>query len=695
MVYPINVVINDRNWYDSRIIESDPVVFQNVNYADGDDRSVNIVRQRFIQDWARRLIPNSIRQGVGLTDPAGGSDEIVITQGYAIVGGRFLDIPAGTFDAGNESVSTGLNYLMIRVATFTEGDTRDPSAATASIVAVLVGSYTKSHNDLVIAKFNYTGTVVNQFEDYTSEQEWQTNVISPPAARPGLTTAPTEEILFRAGAIERVDILNIEADKVRFYLNAVFDDQTAREVKLINNSGILETRNVTDTAYLGQDMLNLLVGGTERIDSSGNLLNIGTINTGTIGGDSISADIVDRGSTQTLTNKTLTSPIITGGTLNAGAALTVDSTELNQLDAVDVGGNTSGDIITTDDTQTMTNKTMTTPVIATLYQDAGLTNLITFPSSSQTMVGLTTTDTLQNKTLKTLVVQDTDQSNTGTISLPNLTGDRIYSITQTVSDDFVMKNETQTLTNKSISTSQIDSGILTVLRGGSGAGTFTDGGILLGSGTGALTATSRPTAAQLLIGQSSGDPIPTTLSGGDITLTQAGVMTVVNDSHTHNTQYYTETETDILVLSGSGNAEWVTLSFQGGLDISRTDVSAHGSIVDIGTSTGSNFSFALTGMPYNRGTESLRVARLRVTVSGNATNYVIGVTDYWVTTSGQSNGLNHISGTIGEGGVESQIMDITDKDLGSILRWGILLATNTDNAFSPEMRAVEAEVYYA
>jgi hypothetical protein len=36
--------------------------------------------------------------------------------------------------------------------------------------------------------------------------------------------------------------------------------------------------------------------------------------------------------TETLTAKTLTSPVVTGGTLNGGAALTVDSTELNILD---------------------------------------------------------------------------------------------------------------------------------------------------------------------------------------------------------------------------------------------------------------------------------------------------------------------------------------------------------------------------
>jgi microcystin-dependent protein len=46
------------------------------------------------------------------------------------------------------------------------------------------------------------------------------------------------------------------------------------------------------------------------------------------------ADFTTLTGTETLTNKTLTSPVITGGTVNGGAALTVDSTELNILDGV-------------------------------------------------------------------------------------------------------------------------------------------------------------------------------------------------------------------------------------------------------------------------------------------------------------------------------------------------------------------------
>jgi microcystin-dependent protein len=45
-------------------------------------------------------------------------------------------------------------------------------------------------------------------------------------------------------------------------------------------------------------------------------------------------DFATLAGTETLTNKTLTSPVITGGTVNGGAALTVDSTELNYVDGV-------------------------------------------------------------------------------------------------------------------------------------------------------------------------------------------------------------------------------------------------------------------------------------------------------------------------------------------------------------------------
>lgn len=58
-------------------------------------------------------------------------------------------------------------------------------------------------------------------------------------------------------------------------------------------------------------------------------------------------------------------------------------------------------------------------------------------------------------------------------------------------------------------------GTLTVAKGGTGATSMTDGGVVLGSGTGAVTVTAQPTHGQLLIGSTGSDPVLATLTGGD------------------------------------------------------------------------------------------------------------------------------------------------------------------------------------
>lgn len=69
---------------------------------------------------------------------------------------------------------------------------------------------------------------------------------------------------------------------------------------------------------------------------------------------------------------------------------------------------------------------------------------------------------------------------------------------------------------------------VSVANGGTGATTLTDGGILLGSGTSAITATSQPTNGQLLIGSTGSDPVLATLTAGtDISITEgAGSITI-------------------------------------------------------------------------------------------------------------------------------------------------------------------------
>ena len=67
---------------------------------------------------------------------------------------------------------------------------------------------------------------------------------------------------------------------------------------------------------------------------------------------------------------------------------------------------------------------------------------------------------------------------------------------------------------------------LTVPDGGTGAGTFTDGGILLGSGTGILTALGQATNGLIPIGSTGADPVLAAIAG------TANEVTVVNGAGT-------------------------------------------------------------------------------------------------------------------------------------------------------------------
>ncbi len=85
----------------------------------------------------------------------------------------------------------------------------------------------------------------------------------------------------------------------------------------------------------------------------------------------------------------------------------------------------------------------------------------------------------------------------------------------------------------SVSAGTFSAGTLGVDNGGTGATSLTDGGILLGSGTGAITATSQPTDGQLLIGVTGSDPVPATLTAGSgITVTNLPGQVVIDAATT-------------------------------------------------------------------------------------------------------------------------------------------------------------------
>jgi hypothetical protein len=86
---------------------------------------------------------------------------------------------------------------------------------------------------------------------------------------------------------------------------------------------------------------------------------------------------------------------------------------------------------------------------------------------------------------------------TFTIESPNSNTDRTVVLPDG-NGDVVLTDATQTLTNKSISAAQINSGTLVVARGGTGASTLTANNVLLGNGTSALQAVAPGTSGNVL-----------------------------------------------------------------------------------------------------------------------------------------------------------------------------------------------------
>lgn len=179
------------------------------------------------------------------------------------------------------------------------------------------------------------------------------------------------------------------------------------------------------------------------------------------------AEIVSSAGTQTLTNKTLTTPRIGTAILdvngNESIRFVATASAVNEIqvtnaasggtpviaavgDNTDVGLNlvskgassvfiNSIPAVTTTGLQTLTNKTLSSPVISTISN----TGTITLPTATTTLVGRDTTDTLTNKTLTSPTINSptivtpsmTTITNGGTVTIPSgtltLLGDNSFA----------------------------------------------------------------------------------------------------------------------------------------------------------------------------------------------------------------------------------------------------------------------------
>ena len=131
-------------------------------------------------------------------------------------------------------------------------------------------------------------------------------------------------------------------------------------------------------------------------------------------------------------------------------------------------------------------------------------------------------------TANTISIGGTEIDQTDAQNLSNTSGTNTGDVTLSGTPDYITISN-QVITRNAIDLANDVTGTLPVGNGGTGATSLTDGGVLLGSGTSAITATAVLTNGQLLIGDNSGDPTVATLTGtsNQVTVTNgAGSITL-------------------------------------------------------------------------------------------------------------------------------------------------------------------------